>query len=95
MQINQAVILAGGQGTRLKPFTNNNPKPMVPVNDKPFLEYLIDLLKENSIKEVITLTGYFGEKIEKYFGNGSKLGIDIKYSYTPFLDEKGEENKSG
>lgn len=95
MQITQAVILAGGQGTRLKPFTNKNPKPMVLVNGKPFLEYLIDLLKENGIKEVIILTGYFGEKIKKYFGNGSKFGIDIKYSYTPFLDEKGEENKSG
>ena len=95
MQITQAVILAGGQGTRLKPFTNKNPKPMVLVNGKPFLEYLIDLLKENDVKEVLILTGYFGEKIKKYFGNGSKFGIDIKYSYTPFLDEKGEENKSG
>jgi len=95
MQITQAVILAGGQGARLKPFTKNNPKPMVPVNGKPFLEYLIDLLKENGIKEVIILTGYFGEKIKKYFGNGSRFGIDIKYSYTPFLDEKGEENESG
>lgn len=95
MQINQAVILAGGQGSRLKPFTNKNPKPMVLVNGEPFLEHLINLLKENNIKEIIILTGYFGEKIEKYFGNGSRFGINIKYSYTPFLDEKGNENKSG
>lgn len=94
-QITQAVILAGGAGSRLKPFTNKNPKPMIPINGKPFLEHLITLLLENNIKEVIILTGYLGDKIEKYFGNGSKLGINIKYSYTPFLDERWQENKSG
>lgn len=94
-KITQAVILAGGQGKRLKPFTNNNPKPMVTVNGKPFLEHLIELLKNNSIKEVVILTGYLGDQIEKYFENGSKFGIKIKYSYTPFSDEKGEENLSG
>lgn len=93
--ISQAVILAGGQGSRLKPFTKNNPKPMVLINGKPFLEYLIELLKKNNIREVVILTGYLGEKIEGYFGNGSRFGIDIKYSYTPFLNEKGQENQSG
>lgn len=93
--ITQAVILAGGEGRRLRPFTLKNPKPLVPINGKPFLEYLINLLKENSIGEAIILTGYLGEKIEKYFGDGSKFGIKIKYSHTPFLDDKGEENKSG
>lgn len=95
MHINQAVILAGGAGSRLKPFTNKNPKPMILVNGKPFLEHIINLLKENSIKEVVILTGYLGEKIEKHFGDGSRFGVNIKYSYTPFLDEKGNENKSG
>ncbi len=95
MEITQAVILAGGSGSRLKPFTNKNPKPMILIKGKPFLEYLINLLKENKIKEVIILTGYLGEKIEKYFGNGSRFGINIKYSHTPFLNEKNEENKSG
>lgn len=94
-QITQAVILAGGAGSRLKPFTNKNPKPMIPINGKPFLEHLIALLRENNIKEIIILTGYLGDKIEKYFGNGSRLGMNIKYFYTPFLDEKGHENKSG
>lgn len=93
--ITQAVILAGGEGKRLRPFTLKNPKPMVPVNGKPFLEHLINLLKNNCVKEVVILTGYLGEKIEKYFGNGSRFGIKIKYSYTPFLDNKGEENNSG
>src|SRR3989344_4400590 len=95
IKITQAVILAGGEGKRLRPFTLNSPKPMVPVNGKPFLEHLINLLKENGIKEVIILTGYLGEKIENYFGDGSKLDIKIKYSRTPFLDNKGDENKSG
>lgn len=94
-KLTQAVIFAGGQGKRLRPFTNNNPKPLIPVNGKPFLLYLIELLKENGIKEVIILTGYLGDIIEKYFGDGSKFGIKIKYSYTPFLNEKGEENLSG
>src|SRR5690348_14596372 len=95
MQITQAVILAGGAGTRLKPFTNKNPKPMLPINSKPFLEHLINLLKENGIKEIIILTGYLGEKIEKYFKDGSGFDVSIKYSHTPFLDENGQENKSG
>lgn len=94
-QITQAVILAGGQGKRLKPFTENSPKPMISVNGKPFLQHLIELLKGNGIKEVIILTGHLGEKIEQYFGDSSKFGITIKYSHTPFLNEKGEENESG
>lgn len=94
-ELTQAVILAGGAGKRLQPFTKHNPKPMIPINGQLFLVYLIKLLKENGIKEVIILTGYLGEKIEKYFGNGKDFGIKIKYSYTPFLNESGEENESG
>lgn len=95
IKITQAVILAGGEGKRLHPFTNKNPKPMIPINGKPFLQHLIKLLKDNGIKDIIILTGYLGDKIEKYFGNGSEFGIRIKYSYIPFSDEKGQENKSG
>lgn len=94
-KITQAVILAGGQGKRLKPFTNNNPKPMVPVNGKPFLVHLIELLKQNGIKEVVILIGYLGDKIKKYFDNHPVDGIKIKYSYTPFRDEEGQELESG
>lgn len=94
-KISQAVILAGGEGNRLKPFTLNYPKPMLPINRKPFLEYLIELLKKNEIEEVIILVGYLGKKIENYFGDGSRFGIKIKYSYTPFKDKKGMEIESG
>lgn len=93
--IKQAVILAGGEGKRLRPFTLDNAKPMIPINGKPFLQHLIELLKENRIREVVILTGYLGEKIEEYFEDGSKFGIKIKYSHTPFKDEAGKENESG
>ena len=95
INIKQAVILAGGQGKRLLPFTLKNPKPLVMVNKKPFLEHLINLLKDNGIREVVILTGFLGEKINEYFGDGKKFGIKIKYSQTPFLDENGQENESG
>lgn len=95
MKITQAVILAGGQGKRLRPFTIKNPKPMIPVNNRPFLEHLLEILKINGIKKVVILTGYLGENISKHFGDGSEFGLRIRYSNTPFLDEKGDENKSG
>lgn len=95
LKIKQAVILAGGAGTRLRPFTLKNPKPLVPVNKKPFIDYLIELLKKNGIEEVILLTGYRGEMIEEYLGDGKKYGLNVKYSYTPFRNFKGFELKSG
>lgn len=94
-KITQAVILAGGQGKRLKPFTLNNPKPLIPINGRPFMDYLIELLKNNGIKEIIILTGYLEEKIRKQVGDGARYGIKVHYSYTPFLDEKGKGNQSG
>lgn len=80
MELQQAVILCGGLGMRLRPITNSIPKPMVPVNGKPFLEYLIGQLKENGIKRILLLTGYKKEAIETYFGDGSALGVSISYS---------------
>ena len=67
----QAVILCGGLGTRLRPFTNSLPKPMVPCNGKPFLEYLMEQLAEQKVTRFCLLTGYMGEQIQKYFGDGS------------------------
>ena len=77
--ITQAVILCGGLGTRLKPITNKIPKPMVKLNKKPFILYIIEQLKKQRIKKVLLLTGYLGEKIQTYFGDGSKFGIKISY----------------
>ncbi len=94
-QIKQAVILAGGRGERLRPFTDTMPKPMIPINGRSFLEYLIETLKENGVTEVVLLIGYLSEKITEYFGDGSKFGINIKYSTLPLFDEDGSENESG
>ena len=87
--IKQAVILAGGRGARLGSLTKNRPKPMVLVNGKPFLEYLIELLKSNGIKEIILLLGYLPDKIVEYFGDGSGFGLRIKYSMGEVSDETG------
>ena len=92
-KIKQAVILAGGQGMRLRPLTNDRPKPMVLVNGRPFLEYLIDLVRRNGINEVIILLGYLPEKITEHFSDGSKFGIKIKYSITDVADKNGTRIK--
>lgn len=77
----QALLLAGGLGTRLQSVVNDRPKPMALIEDKPFLEYLINELKSNGITEVIFLVGYMGKMVEDYFGDGKDFGINIKYSY--------------
>jgi NDP-sugar pyrophosphorylase family protein len=77
----QAVILAGGKGSRLRPLTNRIPKPMVPVHGKPFLQHQLELIKPFGINEVLFLVSYLGDQIEDYFGDGSSFGLKIKYSY--------------
>jgi NDP-sugar pyrophosphorylase family protein len=77
----QAVILAGGLGTRLHPLTRSVPKPMVAVHGRPFLEYELALLARSGISAVILCVGYLGEQVRQHFGNGSTLGIQIQYSW--------------
>lgn len=88
-KITQAVILAGGRGERLRPLTDNLPKPMVPVNGRPFLEYLVDLLKRNGIMEIVLLLGYLPGKITEHFGDGSRFGVRITYSIGTVEEETG------
>jgi mannose-1-phosphate guanylyltransferase len=76
----QAVILAGGLGTRLWPLTKTVPKPMVPVGGKPYLEHQLRVLHDQGIRDILLLTGYLGEQIEEYFGYGDGLGLTIQYS---------------
>lgn len=76
----QIVILSGGKGTRLYPLTKKNPKSMIKFKEKFFFEYQIELLKKNQIKEIVLCVGIHSDKIIKYFGNGDKFGISIKYS---------------
>ncbi len=75
----QALILVGGQGTRLRPLTCNLPKPMVPVLNLPFLEHVIHNLKVHKITDIILAQHYLAESIEKYFGNGSDFGVKLTY----------------
>lgn len=79
----QAVILCGGRGTRLRPLTDTLPKAMAPVHGRPFLAYLVEQLCDQGIQRIVLLTGYRGEMIREYFGNGSDLGIQIDYSPGP------------
>lgn len=76
----KAVILAGGQGVNLRPYTLEVPKPLLPVQGRPILEHLIEQLKVNGIEEVIICIGYLGEKIKEHFGDGERYGIKITYS---------------
>jgi len=76
----RAVILAGGKGTRLKPYTVNFPKPLMPINDKPILEILIRQLKKKGFTDIIIAAGHMGEMIRLYFHDGRKLGVNITYS---------------
>ena len=75
----EAVIMAGGQGSRLRPLTENLPKPMLPVGGRPLMELIIDQLKNSGINKVNITTHYKPEKIVDYFGNGNKFGVDIDY----------------
>lgn len=91
--IKQAVILAGGQGTRLRPLTLTTPKPMVRIHGKPFLEYIIELLAKNGIEEVVILVGYLHKKITNYFKDGRKFGVKIRYAYSPPESDTGTRLK--
>jgi NDP-sugar pyrophosphorylase family protein len=76
----QAVILAGGKGTRLKPYTTILPKPLMPVNDVPILEVVIRQLKNAGFERITMAVGYLAELIEAFFGDGRKWGVKITYS---------------
>ena len=75
----QALILAGGEGTRLRPLTVYTPKPVVPIVNRPFLYYQIDLLKRAGIQDIILALGYKPNKIEDIFGDGREMGVSIRY----------------
>jgi len=76
----QAVILAGGKGTRLKPFTTNFPKPLVPIGDLPILEVVLRQLKYYGFTDVVLAVNHLAELIMTFCGNGNKLGLNISYS---------------
>lgn len=76
----KAVVMAGGEGTRLRPLTSNQPKPMVPIVNKPCMEHIIELLVKNGINEVVATVAFLPQNIRGYFGDGSSLGVSLEYS---------------
>jgi NDP-sugar pyrophosphorylase family protein len=83
-------VLAGGEGTRLKPYTYNAPKPMLMLGGKPILEYVLLNLKKAGLKDVTITCGYHHEQITGYFGDGKKLGMKLEYAI-----EKERMNTAG
>lgn len=75
----KAVIMAGGKGTRLQPLTSKIPKPMVPLFSKPVMEYSIELLKRHGITKIAITLHYLPNIIKKYFGDGSRFGVELHY----------------
>jgi mannose-1-phosphate guanylyltransferase len=82
----KGMILAAGQGTRVRPLTKDLPKPMVPILGKPLMEYLIEHLARHGIKEIMVNVAYHHQKIERYFGDGHRWGVELGYSYEGVLD---------
>jgi len=78
--IGQAVILAAGEGQRLRPFTATKPKVMIKVANKPILEYVVNALREAGILDIVMVVGYRKERVIDYFGDGSKFGVKIHYA---------------
>jgi NDP-sugar pyrophosphorylase family protein len=76
----QAVILAGGLATRLRPITERVPKSLIQIHDKPFLQYQLERLKDEGVTDIVLCVGYLGDRIVEYFGDGRKYGVNITYS---------------
>ena len=76
----KAVVMAGGEGTRLRPLTSNQPKPMVPIVGKPCMEHIVELLKRHGFEDVIVTVAFLPQAIRSYFGDGETLGVEIDYS---------------
>jgi histidinol-phosphate phosphatase family protein len=79
----QAVILAGGLGVRMRPLTDSVPKPMIEFHGRPFLEYLVEQVRDEGIDRILMLLGYLPSRIQEYFGDGSRWGVSISYAVTP------------
>ena len=76
----QAVIMAGGEGSRLRPLTSNMPKPMLPIVKRPMMEHILLLLRQNGVTDVIATVQFLSSVIRNYFGDGSDLGVSLSYA---------------
>ncbi|AHY46726.1 Nucleotidyl transferase [Rubrobacter radiotolerans] len=80
MKTRKAVIMAGGQGTRLRPLTNERPKPMIPIANVPCMEHIVNLLARHGFEEIVATLQFMPEEITDHFGDGSEWGVNIRYS---------------
>ncbi len=76
----QGIIIAGGFGTRFRPLTYTRPKPLMPILNRPLLEYQVALLKAHGVDEIVFATNYMADAIEKHFGDGSRFGVRMRYA---------------
>lgn len=76
----QAVVLAGGRGTRLRPLTDARPKPMIEFHGRPFLDYIVEMLAAQGLERVVMLLGYLPQAVQEHFGDGRRWGVEITYS---------------
>lgn len=86
----KAMILAAGQGTRVRPLTYDLPKPMIPILGKPVMAYLVEHLARYGVTEIMVNVSYLHEKIEEYFGEGHQFGVQIGYSFEGYTNNEGE-----
>ena len=82
--IMKAVVLAGGKGTRLAPYTNILPKPLMPIGDMPILEVILRQMKTAGIQKVVLTVGHLSGLLRAFFQDGHQWGLEIEYSYEPY-----------
>lgn len=80
----EAIIIAGGEGTRLKSVLDDRPKPMAIIGGKPFIEWILLMLRQQGVQRVVICTGHLSEIVETYFGDGSEIGMEIAFVRDPF-----------
>jgi mannose-1-phosphate guanylyltransferase len=83
----KAMILAAGKGTRIRPITNIMPKPMIPIMQKPVMEFLVELLRQHGFDQIMVNVSHLSEEIENYFRDGQKFGVQMAYSFEGYIED--------
>lgn len=86
----KAMILAAGKGTRVRPITYTIPKPMIPILQKPVMEFLLELLRQHGFDQIMVNVSHLANEIESYFRDGQRFGVQIAYSFEGYIDQDGE-----
>ncbi|MBW4566723.1 MAG: NDP-sugar synthase [Tolypothrix carrinoi HA7290-LM1] len=86
----KAMILAAGKGTRVRPITYTTPKPMIPILQKPVMEFLLELLRQHGFDQIMVNVSHLAEEIENYFRDGQRFGVQIAYSFEGRIDDEGK-----